>query len=223
MFLNSRRKMKKWVRYIGLFLIFIGLAGVSFAQGNSSENEEGGSFVYSRVINGNDTLLASYLPMFQVFGKARKAFKKQAKKYNRLRNAVYVTYPYARIVSGVLKEVDGHLATLKTEEEKKAYLSFKEKELKESFGPKIKDLSMYQGKVLIKLIYRETGSNTYDLIRQLRGGFSARFWQTVAFVFGGDLKEPYDVRRDSDIENFVREIEYVPFYRDAYYHIGRFH
>ena len=61
--------------------------------------------------------------------------------------------------------------------------------MKKEFTEPFKNLSVYQGKVLMKLINRETGgTDCYNILKELKGGFTARFWQTVAFVFGSDLK-----------------------------------
>jgi hypothetical protein len=69
-------------------------------------------------------------------------------------------------------------------------------------------MSVYQGKVLMKLINRQTGNDCYDIIKDYRGGFTARFWQTVAFFFGSSLKQPYNARGDDkDIEQIVLEVE----------------
>lgn len=174
------------------------------------------NMVYSYV-DGKDTILWAVLPGIDVVGDAPRHMKKRIRKWNRLRNAVYVTYPYARVAAGVLRDVDSHLSDM-PEKEQKAYLKQKEEELKKKFGPKIEDLSIYQGKVLIKLIYRETGDDCYNIIKQLKGGFSARFWQTIAFVFGSNLKTPYDKQENSDIETIVKEIESNPYYYQAYYH-----
>lgn len=173
-------------------------------------------------IDGKDTLPWAVLPPVEVLASAPRRLRKQVRKWNRLRNAVYVTYPYARIVAGVLKDVDTHLEQIPNKKQQKKYLKLKEDELKATFGPKIEDLSIYQGKVLIKLIYRETGHNCYNLIKELKGGFSARFWQTVAFVFGSNLKTPYDKKKNADIESIVEEIESNPYYYNAYYYRSRF-
>ena len=212
--------MKVIIRIFGIGLFSMGLVLQSTAQ-EGTEVLHGGRFLYANITN-DDTLPLAVLPVVKIVARAPRKYRREAKKYNRLRNAVYVTYPYARIASGVLKDVDAHLSTLHTKKERKEYLHLKEEELKSSFGPKIKDLSIYQGKVLIKLIYRETGDNCYDLIKQMKGGFSARLWQTVAFVFGSNLKTPYDKKKNADIEAFVQEIEHVPFYYNAYYNRRRF-
>ncbi|MGN7818691.1 DUF4294 domain-containing protein [Chitinophaga varians] len=165
------------------------------------------------VVVGHDTIPVITLAIFDVVDKMPKALRKEKERYNRLRNAVYVTYPYARTAARLLKDVNSRLATMSSKKERKAFLASKEKEMKEQFGDKLQNLSVYQGKVLMKLIDRETGQNCYEIIKELKGGFNARVWQTVAFFFGGNLKSDYDKQEDKDIEVIVQELEMYQRYR----------
>lgn len=169
-------------------------------------------------IEGKDTIPWAFLPEVDIYANAPRHLEKRVRQWTRLRNAVYVTYPYARIAAGVVNEVDQHLDSVQGKHNQKVYLQQKEDELKKRFGPKIEDLSIYQGKVLIKLIYRETGTDCYDIIKQMKGGFNARLWQTVAFLFGSNLKTAYDRQENADIESIVQEIESNPYYYNAYYY-----
>ena len=82
-----------------------------------------------------------------------------------------------------------------------------QKELKKEFTEPLTALSVYQGKILMKLINRETHNNCYDLIKEYRGGFTARFWQTVAWVFGSSLKQDYEPKgNDAEMESIVLEV-----------------
>ncbi len=133
---------------------------------------------------------------------------KRRQEWNRLRNAVYVTYPYARKAGYIINDINMHLAGIPDRGDQKKYIKSREADLKKEFGGPIKDLSVYQGKVLMKLINRQTGNNCYDIIKEYRGGFNARVFQTIAFVFGSNLKQPYDANGDDKvIESIVNEIE----------------
>jgi len=136
---------------------------------------------------------------------------KYMQKYNRLRNAVYVTYPYARIAGITLNDVNAHLVAVTSKSARKDYIKTREKELKEQFSDPLTNLSVYQGRVLMKLINRQTGNNCYNLIKEYRGGLSARVYQTVAFFFGSTLKQDYDLNDPTDrqIESIVKEIDGV--------------
>jgi hypothetical protein len=134
--------------------------------------------------------------------------REQQKKWSRLRNAVYVTYPYATTASKVINEINAKLAVASNEKARKQIIKSKEKELKEAFGEKITNLSVYQGTVLMKLINRQTGNNCYEILKEYKGGANARFWQTVAFVFGSNLKQPYEPNgSDVEMEGIVRDVE----------------
>lgn len=159
------------------------------------------------VVVGNDTIPSITLSIFEVVEQLPRKLKKERARWTRLRNAVYVTYPYAKSAAFVLRDVNARLATMQHKKERKAFLASKEQELKARFGDKLQDLSVYQGKVLMKLIDRETGQNCFEIIKELKGGFNARIWQTVAFFFGGNLKSEYDKQEDRDIEAIVQEIE----------------
>lgn len=131
--------------------------------------------------------------------------KKQA--WTRLRNAVYVTYPYARRAGAIMNDINARIVNM-NESDKKKYIHSREKELKKQFAEPLSELSIYQGKVLMKLINRQTGNNCYNIIKEYKGGFTARAWQTVAFVFGSNLKQPYNANGDErEIEMIVQEVE----------------
>lgn len=139
------------------------------------------------------------------------------KEYNRLRNAVYVCYPYARIAGNTINQINRDAEALGKKKDKKALIKAKEKELKKQFADPLTNLSVYQGKVLMKLINRQTGNNCYEILKEYKGGLNARLYQTVAFFYGGSLKQDYNLKDnfDRDIENFVREID-ASWYNNPY-------
>ncbi len=165
--------------------------------------------IWSQVIvYDGDTIPAKTLVVVDIYHEMTRAMRKRVEAMTRLRNAVYVTYPYARRAGMILNDMNVHLAAMNTESEKKEYIRSKEKELKKEFTEPMEKLSVYQGKVLMKLINRQTGNNCYEIIKEYRGSFSARLWQTVAFFFGSSLKQPYDASGDDhDIEVIVQEVE----------------
>jgi hypothetical protein len=133
---------------------------------------------------------------------------KKRQEWTRLRNAIYVTYPYARKAGNIMNEINEKTANMKNERERKKYIKSREKELKKEFADPLSELSVYQGKVLMKLINRQTGNNCYDIIKEYKGGFTARFWQTVAFFFNSNLKQPYDANgTEREMEMIVQEVE----------------
>lgn len=136
------------------------------------------------------------------------AQKKKQAEWTRLRNAVYVTYPYAIKASVVMNEINAQLENVTDKKKRKAIIKSHEKELKKEFADKLTQLSVYQGKVLMKLINRETGNNCYEIIKEYKGKFDAGFWQTIAVVFGSNLRQPYDPNgTDRDMEIIVQDVE----------------
>lgn len=126
----------------------------------------------------------------------------------RLRYNVYKVYPYAVTAAYVLNSVDKEMAIRTKKKDRKEYLKQVEKEMNGRFKNELKDLSMTQGQILVKLINRETGRDCYSLIKELKGGLNARIYQTAAFFFNNDLKRQYDpFDKDKDIEMIVQEIE----------------
>ena len=164
------------------------------------------TIICSAVVYEGDTIEAKILAGVYVWGKRNAAARAE---WTRLRNAVYVTYPYAKRAGWVFSDIENHIAHNPNKQEVTRYINSREKELKKEFTEPLKNLSVYQGKVLMKLINRETGgTDCYDILKELKGGFTARFWQTVAFVFGSDLKQPYDAKgKDAEIESIVKEVQ----------------
>jgi len=165
--------------------------------------------IWSQVIVYNgDTIPAKILTVVFVDKAMTRAMRRRMEALTRLRNAVYVTYPYARKAGMILNDMNTQLAKMNSESQKKDYIKGKEKELKKEFTDPMEKLSVYQGQILMKLINRQTGNNCYDIIKEYRGGFSARLWQTVAFFFGSSLKQSYDAQGDDhQIEVIVQEVE----------------
>jgi hypothetical protein len=165
--------------------------------------------IWSQVIIYNgDTIPAKTLVVVYVDKGMSHAMRRRLEALTRLRNAVYVTYPYARKAGMILNDMNSQLAKMNSESEKKDYIKGKEKELKKEFTDPMEKLSVYQGQILMKLINRQTGNNCYEIIKEYRGGFSARLWQTVAFFFGSSLKQSYDAQGDDhNIEVIVQEVE----------------
>lgn len=146
-----------------------------------------------------------------VKGKLSREARKRNREWTRLRNAVYVTWPYAKKAGVIMNEINSNLEDVADKKTRKAIIEERETELKEEFAEPLQELSVYQGKILMKLINRQTGNNCYELVKEYKGGVNARFWQTIAFVFGSSLKQPYNPvsGQDKDIEEIVREIERI--------------
>jgi hypothetical protein len=166
------------------------------------------------VIYNGDTIEAKTLPELPFYSKYNDQQMSDRAKWTRLRNAIYVTFPYAKRAGTVMNDINAQLVNVNSKESRKKYIQTREKELKKEFTDPLTNLSIYQGKVLMKLINRETGNNCYDIIKEYKGAFTARFYQTVAFFFSSNLKQPYDRSGDdAEMEKIVKEVERMYGYR----------
>lgn len=167
------------------------------------------TIITSAIYYQNEWMPYKELEMAWVSNMKAKKLAKYIEEWNRLRNAVYVTYPYARTAGVLMNDINSRITQMKTKKEKKAYIKSREKELKDQFADPLSNLSVYQGKVLMKLINRQTGNNCYEIVKEYRGGVTARVYQTVAFFFGSNLKQEWDPsdKVDHQIENIVKEID----------------
>ena len=199
------RTSSKYIFIQTIFLVIIlFISSIGNVKSQSRYGQHDTIVTYAVVYNG-DTITAQILPGVYAWSKSKYSVKER---WTRLRNAVYVTYPYAMRAGVVFNDIEKHIANNTNKEFVTKYINSREKELKKEFTEPLTNLSVYQGRVLMKLINRETGgTNCYDILKELKGGFSARFWQTVAFVFGSDLKQPYDAKgQDAEMEAIVKEV-----------------
>jgi hypothetical protein len=159
------------------------------------------------VVYDGDTIEAKTLYPVDVFSRISNANMAMRAKMTRLRNAIIVTYPYAMRSGLILNDMNAALVGITEKSARKEYIKSREKELKKEFTDPLSNLSIYQGKVLMKLINRQTGNNCYDIIKEYKGGFTARFYQTVAFFFNSNLKQPYEPNGgDREIETILKEV-----------------
>lgn len=159
------------------------------------------------VVYDGDTIEAKTLSNVDFYARIANANKEQRAKMTRLRNAIIVTYPYAMRSGLILNDMNVALAGITEKSARKDYIKSREKELKKEFTDPLSNLSIYQGRVLMKLINRQTGNNCYDIIKEYKGGFTARFYQTVAFFFSSNLKQDYEPRGDDhEIEMILKEV-----------------
>jgi hypothetical protein len=162
-----------------------------------------GVTTYATIID-KDTLPLFY--MKEVWIVDNKSFKNgfQRWKYERLVRNVKKAYPYAKVAGDKVKEYNKLIVSTKSEIEKKKLLKMCEKQLISQFEKDIKNLTVSQGKILLKLIDRETGKTSYEILKEFRGGTQATMWQTLARIFGNDLKSEYDPQKDDKtIEDIV--------------------
>lgn len=192
--------------YSKIFLTVLCAVALTAARGQSKYGPND-TIIVQTIIYQGDTIPYRELSEVFVYLKLTPEQRRALREWTRLRNAVYVTYPYAKKAGAVFNDISAHLANIPDKHKRKDYVKSREKELRSEFTKPLTDLSVYQGKVLMKLIARETGNTCYDIIRDYKGSFSAGFWQSVAWVFGSSLKQTYNgMGDDSQIESIVLEV-----------------
>ena len=184
-----------------VFLLFIFSA--SSASGQVVKQD---SIVGEQDVNENDTILGEAIELPEIVISRSKVDAQTLNEYLLLRNRVYKTYPYARIASERLTMLNKNMAKMKTRKEKKQYFKLVEKYIEDEFTDKLKKLSRKQGQILVKLICRQTGSTTFDLVKDYKSGWKAFWASNTAKVFNINLKapyKPYEVNEDYLIETIL--------------------
>ncbi len=185
---------------IFVFILFIFCANT--LMGQHSE-------VVRSFIRQGDTIPHVWLEEVTVKGKMYgKAFYKRYDRHRaRLEYNVRKVYPYARTAAAKVNEIERRLSTVKRETERKKIIKEEYSQLMKTFKAPLMKLSITQGRILIRLIYRETSHTSFSHIREYRGSVNAYFWQSIALIFGNNLKAAYDpLGEDAEIEEIVQKI-----------------
>lgn len=143
-----------------------------------------------------DTIPSLKLPNVYVYKPLIFKNEKERQKYNKLVRDVKKTLPLAKEINRMIIETYEYLETLPNDRERDKHMKRVEKGLKEQYTPIMKKLTFAQGKLLIKLVNRETNSSSYELVKSFMGSFKAGFYQTFASVFGASLKKEYHAEEE---------------------------
>ncbi|MBQ5753762.1 MAG: DUF4294 domain-containing protein [Alistipes sp.] len=148
------------------------------------------------------------IPLIHVTPIRKYARKPDMRRYARLVRAVKKTYPIAQEAKTLMAAMEKELLALPNKKQQKLYIKGVEKRLVREYTPVLKKMTFFEGKVLLKLIDRETDNTAFQIVKEFRGGFEAGIWQAFAKLFGNDLKLDYqpDVR-DRQLEQVVRYYE----------------
>lgn len=155
-----------------------------------------------------DSILNDTIELPEVIISKEKLDPEARKQFLILQNRVYRTYPYAKLAADRLTNLNKGMARLKSEREKKRYFKIVEDYLTNEFEERLKKLSRSQGRILVKLIHRQTGTTTYELIKNLKSGWKAFWSNTAASMFDINLKSqyaPFESNEDYLIENILKE------------------
>ena len=170
--------MKKWI--LLLVVLASACSGVQAQGGRGFWHQEW------EVQNGDSIPLVHILPVY-VFSRPV-----DLRRYSRLVDAVRKVYPIAKIARAKMAEMEEELCRLPTKKEQKEYIKQVYDQIKEEYTPVLKHMTRTQGRVLLKLIDRETEYTAYEVLKEFRGGFIAGFWQGVSKIFGQYIKSQYD-------------------------------
>ena len=201
-----------FVKLITAILVFFIYVADSTSQIDSlkqrADSLPGKSYLLQKVNRDGVTLPEVEIKEVTVYAHPQFPKKSDFRKYERLVYNLKKVYPYALIVRARLSKVNEELSNIKSDKERKDYLKKVEKDVFANYEGDIRDMTITQGRLLIKLIDRETQNTSYVLIKDYRGKLAAAFWQGIARIFGSNLKEEYDpYGEDSLIETIIQEID----------------
>lgn len=145
-----------------------------------------------KVLLGKDSVQYVELNNIYVYPQPTFQNEEQRQAYNRLVYNVKKVLPIAKEVNRIIVETYDYIQTLPNKKAKDKHLAYVEKSIKEEYSPRMKKLTYQQGKLLIKLVYRETGSSAYGTLQAVLGPVRAGFWQAFAWTFGASLAKKYD-------------------------------
>lgn len=186
-----------------IFILFL----ISIITFDCYSQEVKGIVVLANVIDG-DTIPVIPLKEVNVYALKIIKNKREARRFSRLVRNVKKVYPYAKIAGIKLNEYNDILLKTENDRERRKIMKQAENEIQGEFGNDLKKLNFSQGKILIKLIDRETKNSSFKLVQELRGKFTAFFYQAFARIFGYNLKVKYDPEdKDRNIEMIVKMIE----------------
>ncbi len=162
------------------------------------------------VVTQGDTLPQVFLRevVVQAKTRSRKWYDRYNRRNTRLEYNVRKVYPYALLAAAKINEIEEKLTHTTIESERKAIIREEYARLMKTFKTPLMKLSVTQGRILVRLIYRETNHTSFAHIREYKGAVNAYFWQSLALLFGNNLKAAYDpYGEDAEIEEIVQRIQ----------------
>ena len=187
--------MKDKILYYLVVLLFASFAWTAKAQDRPVPMNTLPEGFHRAYVDGKDTVAIVNLRDIYIFPQVRFRNRREEQRYWKLVRDVKKTLPYAKLVYNTLIETYEYLQTLPPNERQK-HLKRVERSLKEQYMPRMKKLTFSQGKLLIKLVDRQTNSTGYELVKAFLGTFRAGFYQAFAALFGASLKKEYDATGD---------------------------
>ncbi|MDZ4759327.1 MAG: DUF4294 domain-containing protein [Bacteroidota bacterium] len=157
---------------------------------------------HTTVVVENDTILVSELPTFTYTAKMT---EEQRRAYYRLISRVKFVLPYAKMAAFHLQQVEQKLQAIPSKKDRKKFVKKYSKELKESFQKQLKNLTIDEGKLMVKLVSRETGATVYGIMSEYYGSAEKFFYNSFSSLYGYDLDETYDPVENFQIEKIIHD------------------
>lgn len=145
-----------------------------------------------KVLDGGDSIPYMEMSKVYVYPEMNFSSDKEAVEYMRLVRNVKKVLPIAKEVNGIILETYEYLQTLPNKKAREEHMKRVEQSIYKEYKPRMKNLTYSQGKLLIKLIYRECNSSSYDILKAFLGPIRAGFWQAFSSIFGASLRKDYD-------------------------------
>jgi hypothetical protein len=178
------------------------------AFSNTLKAQVSDSSFHMGIIQNGDTIIHKNLIEVTVFPEKDFKNNRHERRYNRFVDKVIKVYPYARLAGDMLDEYEPKYLALDNDKDRRRLMKDLEQQLLDQYKDELKRMTLSEGRILLKLIDRETTRTSYTLIREFRGGVSATFWQGLARLFGSNLKSEYEPHgEDRVLEEIVRLIE----------------
>ena len=196
------------MKILKILVVIMAFVVSSFSVYGQSTSGESTLSVVQAIIVGSDTIPFFVLPTYYCYPPLRFKNKKEEQFYWRTVRDVKVVLPYVRHIRKVMEKTNEALMSMPDKASRDAYMKNFEKRIYKENETKFKDLTLNQGKLIIRLLDRETNNTSYELIKAYRGSFSAGFWQVFALVLGADLKTKYGTKEeDAVIERVIVLVE----------------
>lgn len=209
MYFCSRIMYRRTYIYIIMWVSALFLSNTADAQDTANDTIQVAMYVkIDRAYYQGDSI--PNMTLHEFYKTAPKTFKneRQRNKYNKLVRDVRYVFPYAKLTRQILIETHDYLETIEDEKEKKRHIKAVEKGIRKQYEPTVRKITKTQGKLLVKLIDRECGQTSFEMIKAFLGPVKANMYNVLSTLFGNNLRKHYDPEgEDREIEQIVRKVE----------------
>lgn len=198
---------------LSVILLAVLMSKMALAQYSNDPTLKSKNDTIRVAITNVDNELVPWIVIPEIIITDTRLFKsaEERARFNRLRYNVLKVMPYAMFARREYTKLQSELAKVHGRKDKRLLIRTFETAIKDMFNREVKNLTITQGGILIKLIDRETGNSSYDLLKDMKGGFTAFFYQSIARIFGNNLKNTYDPQEDRDIEAIIQSSGYYAY------------